>query len=209
MRSPRLYPVSLRIEGRECLVVGGGAVALRKVRGLLDAGARVRVVSPKLSARPRGVVWTRRRFRRADVLDMSLVFAATDDAKTNASVAEACRITGIPVNVADAPDLCTFQVPSVVRRGALTLAVSTGGASPALARLLKKRLADLIGVGYDHLVAEIGRLRRRALTEVPDPAARRRLLKSLASDEVRKCLEQQGISAAREALRRIWTEAAR
>lgn len=184
-------------------------MALRKVRGLLAAGAHVRVVSPKLSARPRGVVWTRRRFRRADVRGMSLVFAATDDAKTNASVAEACRVTGIPVNVADSPELCTFQVPSVVRRGALTLAVSTGGASPALARRLKRRLADLVGVGYDRLAAEIGRLRMRALTQVPDAAARRRLLKKLASEDVLSRLERGGFASARQALRLIWSEASR
>lgn len=184
-------------------------MALRKVRGLLDAGARVRVVSPELAARPRGVAWTRRRFRVADVRGMSLVFAATDDAGVNAAVAEACRREAIPVNVADAPRLCTFQVPSVVRRGALTLAVSTGGASPALARRLKRRLADLVGVGYDRLAAEIGRLRVRALKQVPDAAARRRLLKKLASDDVLSRLERGGFASAREALRRIWSEAAR
>ncbi len=209
MRTTRLYPVSLRIDGAPCLVVGGGSVALRKVRGLIAAGARVRVVSPELPRRPSGVAWAKRRFRPADVRGMSLVFAATDDPGVNIAVAEACRREGVPVNVADAPHLCTFQVPSVVRRGALTLAVSTGGASPALARRLKRRLSDLVAVGYDRLAAEIGRLRHRAMEQVPDPDVRRRLLRKLASDEVLSRLERTGFASAKQALRRIWTEAAR
>lgn len=184
-------------------------MALRKIRGLIAAGARVRVVSPDLPVRPRGVSWTRRRFRAHDVRGMALVFAATNDPDANLAVATACRRSGVPVNVAGAPELCTFHVPSVVRRGPLTLAISTGGASPALARRLKRRVADLLRTGYDRLAAEIGRLRRKAMEEVPDPSSRRRLLKRLASDQVLSRLEGGGLAEARKALDRIWREETR
>jgi len=199
----------MRLEGRPCLVVGGGEVAVRKVRGLLAAGARVRVVSPAFPRRPAGLVWARRRFRAADVRGAALVFACTDDPATNRRVALACRARAIPVNVADAPDLCSFQVPSVVRRGPLLLSISTGGASPALARRLRSRVARLLAEGYAALAAEIGRLRRRALRELPDPATRRRLLQRLAGAGVLAQLERRGLPAARRTLARLWSEAVR
>lgn len=184
-------------------------MALRKVRGLAAAGARVRVVSPEMRVRPRGFAWERRRFRASDVRGMALVFAATDDPRVNLAVAVACARAQVPVNVADAPELCTFQVPSVVRKGPLTVSISTGGASPALARRLKRRVSRLLQTRYDRLAVEIGKLRRRALAEVADAAARRRLLRSLASDEILARLERGGFADARRTLHRLWREAAR
>lgn len=209
MPSPRLYPVSMRLEGRPCLVVGGGEVASRKVRGLLAAGARVRVVAPAYPRRPAGVAWTRRRFRAADVRGAALVFACTDHPATNRRVAAVCGARAIPVNVADAPELCTFHVPAVVRRGPLLLAISTGGGSPALARRLRSRVRALLADGYAALAAEIGRLRRRALRDLPDPATRRRLLRRLAGAGVLAQLEQNGFPAAKRTLARLWSEAVR
>lgn len=140
------YPVFLDLRGRSVLVVGAGKVALRKTRGLVEAGARVTVVSPaaldEFSALP--VEWKKRRFRRTDVRGQVLVFAATDDRKVNAAVGEAAREAAAWVNVADAPEECGFLAPSRIRRGDLQVAVSTGGRSPKLAVALRQRIEQVL-----------------------------------------------------------------
>ena len=135
----KYYPLFMNLEGRECLVVGAGAVAARKARSLLECGARVTVIgeSPvpsllrlegeRLKIRPR-------KFRSRDLGSYALVFGATDDAVVNSEVYRESRRRETPVNVVDRPDLCTFIVPSLHRRGDLSIAVSTGGKSPAVAR---------------------------------------------------------------------------
>ncbi|MCS6953331.1 MAG: bifunctional precorrin-2 dehydrogenase/sirohydrochlorin ferrochelatase [Bryobacterales bacterium] len=140
------YPVFLDLRGRRVLVVGAGRVGLRKIRGLLEAGAEVTVVdphgSPELERLP--IHLRRRRFRRADVRRHVLVFAATDQRDVNRAVAEEARRLGIWVNVADNPAECDFLVPARVRRGNLQIAVSTGGQSPRLAAELRKKLEMLL-----------------------------------------------------------------
>jgi siroheme synthase-like protein len=140
------YPLFLDLRGRKVLVVGAGKVALRKVRGLLEAGAKVTVVSPERTPEfaTLPVEWKPRRFRTADVAGFSLVFAATDDRAVNRKVGEAGAARGIWANVADAPEECDFLVPSRIRRGDLQVAVSTGGRSPRLAVGLRKRIEALL-----------------------------------------------------------------
>ena len=145
------YPVNLVLDGRECLVVGGGKVAVRKVEGLLDCGARVRVVAPRVDPALRGrhgVAVEERRWRPDDLAGMWLVIAATDDPAVNRSVYEAGQRAGVWVNGADDPANCSFTLPSVVRRGDLQVTVSTGGRSPALATWLRRRLEGEIGPEY-------------------------------------------------------------
>lgn len=145
------YPVNLVLDGRECLVVGGGKVAVRKVEGLLDCGARVRVVAPRVDPALRGrhgVVVEERPWRPDDLAGMWLVIAATDDPAVNRSVYEAGQRAGVWVNGADDPANCSFTLPSVVRRGDLQVTVSTGGRSPALATWLRRRLEGEIGPEY-------------------------------------------------------------
>ncbi len=141
-----LYPIFLDLRGRPVLVVGGGRVGLRKIRGLLEAGAHVTVVDPRgqpeLAALP--VLWRRRKFRRSDVRGMTLVFAATSDRAVNHAVAEQARRLGIPVNVADNPAECDFLVPARVRKANLQIAVSTGGQDPRLAKELRRQLERML-----------------------------------------------------------------
>jgi precorrin-2 dehydrogenase/sirohydrochlorin ferrochelatase len=149
------YPVNLVLDGRDCLVVGGGRIALRKVDGLLACGARVRVVAPRidpeLGARP-GVACEHRAWAPADMEGAWLVIAATDDPAVNRAVYEAGERVGTWVNGADDPDNCAFTLPSVVRRGDLQVTVSTGGRSPALATWLRRRLEGEIGPEYATLL---------------------------------------------------------
>ncbi|MDP1805461.1 MAG: bifunctional precorrin-2 dehydrogenase/sirohydrochlorin ferrochelatase [Acidimicrobiales bacterium] len=145
------YPVNLVLDGRRCLVVGGGKVALRKVEGLLACGGRVTVVAPRINPELRvlGEVIIEERPWRPDDLDgMWLVIAATDDPAVNRAVYDAGQRAGVWVNGADDPANCSFTLPSVVRRGDLQVTVSTGGRSPALATWLRRRLEGEIGPEY-------------------------------------------------------------
>jgi precorrin-2 dehydrogenase/sirohydrochlorin ferrochelatase len=149
------YPVNLVLDGRACLVVGGGKVALRKVEGLVACGARVKVVAPRIAEELRrvpGVTCDERPWDPADMDGMWLVIAATDDPSVNRAVYEAGERAGIWVNGADDPANCAFTLPSVVRRGDLQVAVSTGGRSPALATWLRRRLEGEIGPEYADLL---------------------------------------------------------
>jgi precorrin-2 dehydrogenase / sirohydrochlorin ferrochelatase len=145
------YPVNLVLDGRRCLVVGGGHIALRKVEGLVACGGRVTVVAPRITPDLRavaGVTCQERRWRPEDLDAMWLVIAATDDPAVNRAVYEAGEAAGIWVNGADDPANCSFTLPSVVRRGDLQVTVSTGGRSPALSTWLRRRLEGEIGPEY-------------------------------------------------------------
>jgi precorrin-2 dehydrogenase / sirohydrochlorin ferrochelatase len=167
----KTYPIFAVIEDKPCLVVGGGAVGERKVLDLLASGARVTVVSrtltPKLTdlvARGK-VVYLTEDFADTQVEGMALIMAATDDTRVNARVSAAAQARGIWVNVADEPEHCTFIVPAQVRRGELTLAISTGGASPALARQVREDLQQQFGPEYGPYLDLLRRVRTRVLTE--------------------------------------------
>jgi siroheme synthase-like protein len=161
-----LCPVMLDREGRECLVVGGGVVAARKVAGLLDAGARVTVVSPILApavldiARDGRLRWWPREYASGDVAGFALVMVATDDDDVNALVAAEARARAIWVNCADDPGRCDFILPSVLRRGPLTVAVSTGGASPTVAHMVREELEAVLPPDYAALTEMVADVRR-------------------------------------------------
>ena len=135
------YLAALDLRGRRCVVAGGGAVARRKAEGLLAAGADVLVVAPEVGEMPDGAAIERRAVRLADLDGAVLVVCATDDPAANAALAREARRLGVLANVVDDPDGGNFAVPAVLRRGALQVGVSTGGASPALARRLRDELA--------------------------------------------------------------------
>lgn len=173
-------PIFLDVKNQTCLVVGGGAVAERKVESLRRAGARVRLVAPAFSAVlgaqvADGELESRARgFQDQDLDGCRLVIAATDDRELNHRVAELAKARGIPVNVVDRPEDCSFIMPAVIDRSPVVAAVSTGGASPVLARLIRARLESLIPAGYGHLAELCARYRRRVKDRLADPADQRR-----------------------------------
>jgi precorrin-2 dehydrogenase/sirohydrochlorin ferrochelatase len=158
MNSKRYYAVFLDLEHKRCLVVGGGAVAERKVQELLDAQADVLVVSPSLTdalsqlAGAGAIRHLPRPFCDDDVRGCALVIGATDQLELKAQVAAAARRQAVWVNVVDTPAACDFIAPALVRRGALQIAISTGGNSPSLAKRLRHGLEQLIGPEYGVLV---------------------------------------------------------
>jgi siroheme synthase-like protein len=165
---PAYYPAMLDLAGRDALLVGGGDVAAQKARPLLDAGVRLRIVAPALTASLRAHVdageasWEAREVRPGDTAGAAVVVCATDRRAVNRAVYEEASASGIPVNVVDDPELCSFIGPSVVRRGALQVAISTGGRSPAFAKFMRRRLEEAIGEEYGLLAELAGRMRDRA-----------------------------------------------
>jgi siroheme synthase-like protein len=171
------YPVCLDMTDRPCLLVGGGPVAERKVAGLLDAGARLTVVSPSATDRLRE--WARgdrirllpREYAAADLAGQAVVFVATDDGGINARVARDARAAGVLVNAADDPAHCDFILPAVLSRGEITVAVSTGGASPALARVVRDELGAYLDrddyAALARVVTDVRRILREQEIRVP------------------------------------------
>lgn len=147
----RYYPLNLNIEGQKCVVIGGGRVAERKVNALLAFGAEVQVVSPDLTEGLQRLVdegkvtYQQRRYAPEVLAGAFLAFAATSARGVNAQVARDARALGILVNVADSAAECTFILPAILERDELLIAVSTGGRSPALAKRVRDRLAELWG----------------------------------------------------------------
>ena len=138
------YPIFLDLAGKPVLVVGAGKVALRKTRGLLEAGAAVTVVAPRSEPEFASLALTMRRraFRPSDIRGAVLIFAATDDRRVNQAVAQAARRQGIPVNVADARAECSFIVPARITRSNVQIAISTGGQSPRVAAALRRKIEE-------------------------------------------------------------------
>lgn len=162
------YPVNLVLDGRKCLVVGGGAIALRKVEGLLACGAAVTVVAPSVDDRLRhlpGVAVEERPYRAGEVAHYRLAIAATDSAEVNGAVFADGEAAGVWVNGADDPAHCSFTLPAVVRRGSLMIAVSSGGRSPALSRWLRRRLEAEIGPEFEVLLDLLASERDRLKAE--------------------------------------------
>ncbi len=161
----RYYPLFLAVEGRTCLVVGAGAVGERKVRTLLKYGADIRLVAREISAwieekcSEKSIAWVGRLYERSHLQGVSLAFAATGDMDLNRAIAADARELGIWCNMATDPDLGSFIVPSTVERGALSIAISTSGLSPAVARVLRQKLQMEIGPEWDFFIRLLGELR--------------------------------------------------
>lgn len=193
-----VYPIGLRVDGRRAVVVGGGAVGLRKTQALLRAGADVVVVSKRFDPRFARLRARRveRPWRPADLAGAFVVVCATDDEPLNARVwREAVRRRQL-VNVVDRPALCNFFVPAQVRRGRLTLCVSTDGGSPGLSKSLRRELQALYGRDYGRLVRAVDGHRRRLKRAIPDPKRRARVLKSISAPRVLRAMRERGLGAA-------------
>ncbi len=175
MADKRYYMVCLDLEGRSALVVGGGSVALKKARGLLDCGARVTVVAPQVQTAllELDVEVVRRAYRSEDLESRFLVVSATGVPSVDRRVFGDAEARNLLCNVADGPELCNFILPAVHRQGPIAVAVSTGGASPALARRLRDDIAELVTPKHEQLADLLRDLRPWAQAHLPHYEARR------------------------------------
>ena len=159
------YPIFLNVKNKRCVVVGGGEVAERKIKALLEQGAQVMVVSQHLTAELEGLARQGsiqamlQDYRPGDLKGAFIAIAATDSAQVNRQIAEECKRLGVLVNVVDDPEASDFIVPSRLCRGDVTIAISTGGRSPALARKIRTELESCIGLEYDALAQLLSQVR--------------------------------------------------
>ncbi|MEW9668924.1 bifunctional precorrin-2 dehydrogenase/sirohydrochlorin ferrochelatase [Ammoniphilus sp. 3BR4] len=181
------YPLMIKLDGKRCLIVGGGQVAERKIKGLLQTGAEILVVCIQCTERIRE--WAEqgklhlvlRAFREEDVQDAMVIIAATDKPEINLQVyraASACPL----VNIVDRPDLCTFTVPSTVERGDIQIAISTGGNYPGLSMKLRKQFEQWIGPEYEAYITFLGEMRKKILALGFKSQDKRALLKQMLDD---------------------------
>ena len=177
----KYFPISLNVKDRSVTVIGGGHVAEQRVQALLECDARVTVISPEVtsileSLSEAGKISVHlRAYESGDLTDSWVVLTASDDPKVNAAAWHESREGKIPINVADDPSKCDFIMPALVRRGDLTIAISTGGASPALAARLRRRIASIVGPEYEKLLEVLSRIRSRVKESVSDEEERRQL----------------------------------
>ncbi len=198
----------LNVHGRLAVVVGAGDVGLRKVRSLLEAGAKVRLVAgvggnPQSAIRnpqsdqPNGLDVIRQNYRKEHVAGAVLVFACTDDRQVNARIAADARAAGALVNAVDQPNDCDFLMPSTASDGDVMLAVGTGGAAPALAAWLRRRIAEALPERIGEFAAALAELREAAATSLPDAQERMAAMKALASEDSYREFLKTGIEGLR------------
>lgn len=185
-----LFPIFLKLTGRPCTVIGAGNLAESKIESLLAAAARVIVIAPRANARIASladsgeITLHMREYARGDLSSQFLAVAATDNPAVNRAVFAEAEASGVLINAVDDPPFCDFYFPSVVRRGDLQIAISTSGASPALAQRLRKEINELLPLDTGDWLTELGNLRREVLQLEPLNTARNELLHQLASREV-------------------------
>lgn len=186
----QFLPVFLNVRAQNCLVVGGGEVACRKALLLDRAGARLRVVAPRVNENLESLVIAGagelrlREFRESDLDGVFLVVAATDDEAVNAAVSVAAKNRGLPVNVVDKPSLCSFIVPSIVDRSPVVIAISSGGTSPILTRRIKEKIETLVPAAYGRLALLLGAFRARVKGVIGDGRGRARFWEKILSGPV-------------------------
>jgi precorrin-2 dehydrogenase / sirohydrochlorin ferrochelatase len=183
------YIACLRLKGRRCLVVGGGDIGLEKVEGLLACDASVTLVAPEAHpalvdlALEGSIEWVRREFREEDLEGALIAIAATNDTDVNISVFNAAERRAMLVNVVDVPPLCNFILPAIVRTGPLAVAISTAGASPALAKRMKREISELFGEPYAQLAVMLNDARGWAKQTLPTYQDRKEFFESIVGGD--------------------------
>jgi precorrin-2 dehydrogenase/sirohydrochlorin ferrochelatase len=208
-QNPTYYPLFLDLRDKKTVVVGGGRVAERKVRALLNCHARVRLISPRITPGLKKMVgrgkikWQPRPFRKGDLRGALLVFAATDDPEVNRLVAARTKKTRTLVNAANLPEASSFLVPAVVRRGGMLIAVSTGGRSPALAKRVRQELGRAFGKELPDFLELLGKVRQALREKIPLQIQRQRILNRLVRSEVQDLIRSGHLHQARKRTQQI------
>ena len=203
MRPKTYYPLFADLAGRRCVVIGGGPIAQRKVTTLLGCGARLTVISPTVTTRLAGyarqgrIRLAKRRFRPGDLRGAWLVYAATDDRRINALVHREAARRRVFANIVDQTPLCSFIAPAIFRRDPLTIAVSTGGASPSLAKKVRSDLSRALGEAYVPMLRLLRNLRGVAKQRLPSYDDRKRYFDDLVRGRVFALIQRGRTAAAR------------
>jgi uroporphyrin-III C-methyltransferase/precorrin-2 dehydrogenase/sirohydrochlorin ferrochelatase len=202
----KFLPIFLAITGKKCLVVGAGSIAARKAELLHKAGGKLCIVAPEIGVALRDLAFiqeielSRRTFVESDLDDAVCVIAATDDKDLNRDISRLAQARGIAVNVVDNPELCSFIMPSMIERGPIQIAISTGGVSPVLARMLRSRLESTIPGAYGDLATLAEEFRLNVKQALPNVDARRRFWESILDGPVAELVFSGKIAVARKRL---------
>lgn len=205
MKHKTYYPIFLNLKGKKIIVVGGGRIAERKVLSLIKTGADITVISPQITKRlEREVIKGRIKYipreynKKSDVEKAFLTIAATDSKEINRKVSQDAPYL---INVVDSPSLCNFILPSIVKRGHLTIAVSTNGISPALSKTIRKELQRFYNLEFSGYLRLLEKIRKKAIEEIKERRKRTKLLKSVASERIIKTLRTKGLKEVRNIIK--------
>jgi len=188
----RYYPLNLDINQKLCVVIGGGRVAERKVEQLLAASGNVKVIAPQATDKLKkldadgDIKLISREYGKGDLTGAALAFIATDEPSVNKDIVAEAHESGILINVGDMPEYCDFIVPAIVERGDVTLAISTGGASPALAAHLRRQIESVIGEEYGPFARMLRAIRALVLQRVQNSSDRKKLFEQLIESNLRE-----------------------
>jgi precorrin-2 dehydrogenase/sirohydrochlorin ferrochelatase len=193
----RYYPVNLDVQNKGCLVVGGGAVGERKVKTLLECGARVTVIAPLVTEYLHGLAsedrirWKVRAYQPTDADGQFLVIGATGDEEVNRQISEDASGRGILCNIADCPRACTFVLPAIVSQGDLVIAISTSNKSPAVAKRIRQALEKEFGPEYATLLKAMGAIRERLLAEAKSPESHKQQFERLLDEGLLEMIREE------------------
>ena len=205
----RYYPVYLDIINRNCLVVGGGGVATRKIRTLRACGALVTVISPAVTEEIHAlfaqnqITLKLRPYQSKDLDGIFLVIGATDDESLNRAISRDAANAQILCNIADRPEVCNFILPSIVQRGDLVISVSTSGKSPAMAKSIRKTLETQFGPEYGDFLTLMGAIRRKLLAQAHEPEAHKHLFERLINEGLLELVRNQQTTAIDRLLSKV------
>ncbi|MBI5206196.1 MAG: bifunctional precorrin-2 dehydrogenase/sirohydrochlorin ferrochelatase [Candidatus Firestonebacteria bacterium] len=207
----KYYPVFINLEKIKCLVIGGGKVAERKIKTLLTHGAEIKVISPCVTeaiekiAKQNKVKLAKRAYRKSDIKSVQLVIIATEDASLNSKIADEARKANILVNTVSSVN-SNFIMPAIVSKGALKIAVSTSGASPALVKKIKNKLKKEFSKDYIDYINFLGKIRQKILKEINNKNERNFLMNKIASNEIIKLVENNNSLLWKEKIRNVLQE---
>jgi precorrin-2 dehydrogenase/sirohydrochlorin ferrochelatase len=203
------YPVYLNLKNKQVIVIGGGEVAERKIESLLETGAVIRVISPQVTsgihvlAEQKRIELHVRAYSSSDCDGATLILSATNDPEVSEQAFRDAATAGAWINTADEPQLCDFIMPAVVRRGAVTIAISTGGTSPGLAARLRRKIAGIVGPEYGQLTELLSQARPEIRKRVRDARARKALHERILDSDIIERLRQNDTAGAERRLREI------
>ncbi|GAX62008.1 siroheme synthetase CysG [Candidatus Scalindua japonica] len=202
----KYYPIHLDVRGKKCVIIGGGKVAYRKACKLKESGADVVVISPEVCsemAGEEGLILIKKEYEKGIIDGALLVIAATDNEAVNKKVTLDAEKRGIMINVVDYPERCSFVVPSTIERGDLCISISTGGASPAVAKRIREELEAVFGKEYEEYLDLLTKMRSLAMSTVEDGAKRRKILQRLAKKDIFDMVKDQGVESVEVKMRGI------
>jgi siroheme synthase-like protein len=202
--SPKYYPIFISLSEKTCLIVGGGEIALRKINNLLPYSPNIIVVSPKylseieLLSLEKKITLHKRNFNEDDLKNVDIVFAATNDEAINEKIYKLCKDQKILINVVDNPNLCSFIVPAVLRRGPLQIAISTDSLYPSLSKHIKKDLEKIFDENYESYLLILSELREIIISKIKDEERKKNILETLIKSELFNILQIYGFEKARD-----------